>query len=151
MLLSILGVLLFSSALQAQRLVIGEKAPEVRISEWYAARTPAMANRPFLVDFFLSSNDRCVANLAKLEALHTTYGGRLNVIAVSREESDKVAPFVEGKGYGFYIGRDEGDKTFTNYGVRFVPFAALVDARGRLVWTGNVASLTDDIIDKALR
>ena len=136
---------------RAQRLVIGEKAPEVRVSEWMNGNAPILGSRAFLVDFFHSSNDQCIANLSKLNALETTYGSRLNIISVSREETDKLRPIVTGKGYGFYIGIDDNGKTFSNYGVRFVPFAALVDARGRLVWTGNIANLTHDMIDKALR
>lgn len=151
LLFSILTLLFLSTAVQAQRLVIGEKAPDVRVSEWMNGHAPAMAGRAYLVDFFHTSNDQCVANLGKLHSLHTAYGGRLNVISISREGLDKVQPFVSGKGYGFYIGLDDGGKTFTNYGVRFVPFAALVDAKGKLVWTGNVSALTNDIVDKALR
>ena len=151
LLFSILSIVFLSTAAQAQRLVIGEKAPEVRVAEWLDGKSPSLSGRACLIDFFHSSNDRCVANLSKLDDLQRTYGDRLNVISVSREGWDKVRPLVSGKGYGFYTGLDDGGKTFANYGVRFVPFAALVDARGRLVWTGNVSALTDDVVDKALR
>ncbi|MCD8184907.1 MAG: TlpA family protein disulfide reductase [Rikenellaceae bacterium] len=143
--------LLSAFSVQAQRLVIGEKAPEVRVAKWTSAAVPVMSGKPFLIDFFHSSNNQCVANLVKLNIFHGNYRGKVNVILISREEHDKVAPFLEGKGYGFFTGLDDGGKTFTNYGVRFVPFAALVDTKGRLVWTGNVSALTNEIIDKALK
>ena len=144
-------ILLAATGAQAQqRLVIGEKAPEIRVVQWDGA-SPSIAGKPYLVDFFLSSNDQCVANLPKLNSLQSTHKENLNVIVIARESADKVQPFINGKGYGFYTGLDDGGKTFSGYGVRFVPFAALVDARGRLVWTGNVAGLTPDIIDKALK
>jgi len=150
-LFSLIIFLLASAGAQAQRLVIGEKAPEVRVSQWMDGRAPSLSGKACLVDFFHSSNDQCVANLPKLSSLQSTYTGRLNVISISREGLDKIEPFTTGKNYGFYIGMDDGGKTFTGYGVRFVPFAALLDARGKLVWTGNMANLTNDIIDKALR
>jgi len=151
LILSIFIFLLASAGAQAQRLVIGEKAPEVRVSQWMDGRTPSISSKAYLVDFFHSSNDQCVANLPKLNSLQNSYSGRLNVISISREGLDKIEPFTTGKNYSFYIGVDDGGKTFTGYGVRFVPFSALMDARGKLVWTGNVANLTNDIIDKALR
>ena len=148
LLLSIATIIIAVSAVQAQRLVIGEKAPDIKIVEWLDGKAAA-GGKATLIDFFHSSNEQCVSNLAKLNSLHGAYGSRMNVIAVSREGMDKLQPFVSGKGYGFYAGLDDAGKTFTAYGVRFVPFAALIDARGRLVWTGNVASLTNDIIEKA--
>ena len=139
------------AATQAQQpLVIGEKAPEMRVSGWQGMRVPSTPGKAYLIDFFHSSNDQCTANLSKLNALQNTYAEKLNVILISREEFDKIVPYMEGMAFRFYIGMDDNAKTFGNYGVRFVPFAALVDKRGRLVWTGNVANLTDEIINKAL-
>ncbi|MDL2230709.1 TlpA family protein disulfide reductase [Alistipes sp. OttesenSCG-928-L06] len=150
LILSILISLLTVAAAQAQRLVIGERAPEVRVSEWVSGGAAAVAGKPYLLDFFHSSNDQCVANLPKLNDFQRAYSGRLTVVVIARETADKVTPFVAGKGYGFHVGLDEGGKTFANYGVRFVPFAVLVDTKGKLVWTGNAATLSDDIISKAL-
>ena len=135
-------------AAQAQRLVIGEKAPELRIAEWVDGKAAA-AGKARLIDFFHSSNAQSIGNLEKLNTLAGTYGEKLNIIVVSQEGMEKFQPFVSGKDYAFYAGLDEGGKTFSAYGVRFVPFAALVDARGRLVWTGNIANLTDDTLQKA--
>lgn len=136
---------------QAQRLVIGEKAPEIKVGEWLGGREPALSGKVFLVDFFHSSNDQCVRNLKELQEIHNRYGSKLNVILVARESLDKISPHLSGKGYGFYMGIDDQGKTFNGYSVRFVPFAALVDARGRLIWTGNVSGLSNDIIDKATK
>ena len=150
-LFSLLAVTFATAAIQAQRLVIGEKAPEIKVAEWQDGRTPSIAGKAYVVDFFLSSNSQCIDNLPKLHALQTTHNGKLNVILISREGLDKVKPFTDGKRYEFYAGQDDNEKTFTGYSVRFVPFAALADARGRLVWTGNIASLTNEIIEKALK
>lgn len=143
--------LLTATSGQAQRLVIGEKAPDIRVSEWLNNRAPASMDKAILIDFFHSSNEQCVKELDIVNELNKTYGNRMNFIVVTRESLDKVTPFVNGKGYGFYIGTDGEGKTFGNYAVRFVPFSVLIDARGRLVWTGNLSSLTKDTIEKALK
>lgn len=148
LLLSIATVILAVSAAQAQRLVIGERVPEMKITTWYNGTVPPLG-KATLVDFFHTPNEQCVANLPRLNELQTAHNERLNVVVIAREGLDKVSPFLDGKGYRFYAGIDDAGKTFTAYGVRFVPFAALIDARGRLVWTGNVASLTNEIIEKA--
>ena len=150
----ILSILLLSvvsvTAATAQRLVIGERAPEIRVSSWLEGRSAATTGKAVLVNFFHSSNEQCIRDLAKLDGFSRAHSG-LNVLVITKETLDKVAPYVSGKGYGFYVGMDEDSKTFNAYGVRFVPFSALLDARGRLVWTGNPGSLTDEIINRALR
>jgi hypothetical protein len=135
-------------AAHAQRLVIGEKAPELRVGAWQDGRAPEAG--VMLVDFFASSNPQCVANLDKLNTIQGRYGHRLRVVLISREGAETTASFTAGKGFRFFIGEDDGGKTFAAFSVRFVPFAALIDARGRLVWTGNVAALTDKTIERAL-
>lgn len=133
---------------RAQRLVIGEKAPEIRVAAWQDGRTPVSG--AMLVDFFASSNPQCVANLDKLNTIQGRYGDRLQVVVISREGAERMAEFTAGKNYRFRIGEDDGGKTFAAFNVRFVPFAALIDARGRLVWTGNVTGLTDETIERGL-
>ncbi len=148
---TVLGLILLASAVsaQAQRLIIGEKTPDIQVVQWVDGRAAA-AGKATLVDFFHSSNQQSINNLNKLDGLETTYGSKLNIVVVSQETMEVFRPFIVDKGYGFYAGIDDNGKTFTAYGVRFVPFAALIDARGRLVWTGNVTNLTDEIIQKAL-
>lgn len=147
---SILTVLLFFTGAHAQRLVIGEKAPEIRVERWLEGRESALNGKVLVVDFFHSSNDQCISNLSRLNDLQNRYGEKLNVIVLSREEEDKINRFFSGKGYRFYIGLDHEGKTFDGYGVRFVPFTVLIDGRGRLVWTGNITGLSDDIIRKVI-
>jgi len=144
-------LLLTAPAVQAQRLVIGEKAPAVQPGEWLAGQPGELTGKPVLVDFFHSSNDQCVANLTRLNALQQSHAGSLAVVLVCREPADKIRPLIEGKGYRFSTVLDDNGKTFTAYQVRFVPFAALIDARGRLVWTGNIANLPDETVARAVR
>ena len=44
---------------------------------------------------------------------------------------------------------DEG-KTFDAYGVKFVPFSVLLDAKGRVLWFGNSSRLTSQDLDGLL-
>ena len=134
-----------------QKLMIGEKVPDLRVEEWYENRIPETAGRPMLLDFFHSANGQCVRSLPKTAELARKYAGKLNVIVLAREGLDKLSPHLEGKGYLLYAGNDESGKTFGAYGVRFVPFAVRPAARGRLVWTGNLTALTEETLQKAFK
>lgn len=144
-------LLLSAAAVNAQKLVIGEKTPDIRVSAWLT-EVPVMQGKATLIDFFHSSNEQSVRGLAKLNDFAKRYEGRLNVIVLNKEGFENVSQHLNAqKGYVLYMGFDEGGRIFAAYDVRFVPFSVLLDFRGRLVWTGNVNSLTDDIIKQALR
>ncbi|MCD7962629.1 MAG: TlpA family protein disulfide reductase [Rikenellaceae bacterium] len=144
-----LTALIFS--VNAQRIVIGEKAPDVKVAVWDRDIAPKSVSKAVLLDFFHSANDQCVKNMPVLNSLQEKYGDKLSVIIITRETGDKMAPIINGKNYRFFVGYDGEGKTFTSYGVRFVPFSVLINSGGRVAWTGNISSLTEDVINKALR
>lgn len=145
----LLAVLMFVPVVASraqQRLVIGERAPELRVDRWPDGGAPA--GGAMLVDFFASTNPQCVANLDRLDRINERYGDRLQVILITREDAATTGAHTAGR--AFRVGEDTAGRAFEAFGVRFVPFAALIDARGRLVWTGNVASLSNEEIEMVL-
>lgn len=135
----------------AQRIVIGEKAPDIKVGGWYGGNSPSRSTKAMLVDFFHSANDQCVRALPKLDAIQKDYPGKLSVIVLSKEEFSKISSYIDGKGYSFFTAVDDNGRTFGAFDVRFVPFSVLIDSNGRVAWAGNVNNLTSDIINKALR
>ena len=121
-------VLLFSAgSCPAQRLVVGEKAPELKVGEWLSHRDAVADSRPTLVEFFFSRSEPSLRRLAVLDGF-----------------------VLEGKGYAFAVALDDGNRTFAAYGVQFVPFAVLFDARGRVVWFGNSSKFGDAELQREL-
>jgi len=142
------AVILFSaSGLSAQKLVIGEKAPDIKASEWIIPQSGR--GTATLTEFFFSQSDPSVRRLPALDGIARQNAGKLAVIVISREDKSKVEPFVSGKNYSFGVAIDDNGKTFASYGVQFVPFSVLTDARGRVVWFGNSSQLTNNIIQQA--
>ena len=133
---------------KAQRLIIGERAPELRISQWLGEIRPADEHKARLVEFFHSSNKICLERLQVLDELAQKYGNSLEVIVFAKEPSTKIIEVVQPAERKFATALDDAGRTFTLYGVRFVPFTVLTDSRGRVVWFGNPSSLTEEIILK---
>lgn len=132
----------------AQRLVGGEKVPEVRFGEWL---TPAAAaDGPMYLEFFHPASTASVKRVAVLEAMAVKYGGKMGVVLLVRDDADKARGILAGKGYHFHAAMDDKGKTYTAFDVQYVPFGVLVNGKGRVVWFGNPASLTDAEIGRAL-
>ena len=134
---------------QSPKLIVGERAPELKILEWLTA-PPAAGGTTRLVEFFHSSSRPSVDRLAVLDALAKKYAGRVTVVVIAREPKDKIAPFFGAQPHAFSIALDDGGKTFTAYNVQFVPFSVVIDGRGKLRWFGNPSDLTDAIIENNL-
>lgn len=133
----------------AQKLVIGEKAPEIKVKEWIADK-PADENNARLVEFFHSGNKQCVTRLKELDRIAKKFK-KLNVIVVSKESAEKVSGILAPGSQSYYPALDDAGKTFENFGVQFVPFGVLIDKKGKVVWFGNPSSLSDDEIGEVAK
>ena len=109
----------------AQRLVIGERAPELAVEQWLTAM-PAIDGGMVMVAFYHSSypdNARYVDRLGEIAADNA---GRMTVVVVTRESGD----------------------VFEAYEAHYVPYSVICGRRGRVQWVGNTLSLTDCDIER---
>lgn len=140
---------IFPLAVQAQNMVVGDKAPELKVKEWlYGAPKPGGV---MFIEFFHSSSKPCLARLAPIGEMANKYKGKLNVVVISHESAANVDEVVGQGEHPYFVAIDEEGKTFAAYGVQYVPFGVLVDARGRIVWFGNPGSLSAQVLDKVVK
>lgn len=146
--LSIILVLFAANGLIAQNIVIGERAPDLKVKEWLGPK-PA-EGLPRLIEFFYSSSAPSLDRLAPLDKLATKYASKMSVVLIAKESREKIMEVVKPSTRKFSTALDDAGKSFSSYGVQFVPFSVLVDSRGKVLWMGNSASLTDQEIEKYL-
>lgn len=133
----------------AQRIALGERAPEIRPAAWVGEAAPAAAAKTY-IEFFAADNPAGTKSLQRLHELAAKAGSGLRVIVVTRDREEVVAPLVEAYlSPRFAVALDPQGKIFTAYGVRYVPFGVLTDARNRALWQGNSLQLTGEVIEKS--
>jgi hypothetical protein len=145
-----LALLMGAVVANGQKLLIGERAPEMKIKGW-AAKQPQDNDKARLVCFFHSSSALCKNELPALDKLAVRYAGSLNVILIAKEPADKVTAIIKPAERTFYTAFDDSGKTFGNFGVQFVPYSVLIDGKGKVTWFGNPSALSGSIIDKAIK
>jgi hypothetical protein len=73
-----------------------------------------------------------------VQDIHERYGDHgVVVLAISREPASKMKPFLDQNGYTMRAGSDAGKAMWTAYGVQGIPSSRLIDANGKLVWSGS--------------
>lgn len=132
----------------AQKPIIGQRAPEVKIAQWLTEK-PAEGRAQLLV-FFHSSSKQATDQLRELDDLAKKYDEKLDVTVLAREEEDKVRPLIMDCPHTYYVALDDNGKTFSNFGVQYVPFSVLIDARDKVLWFGNPAQLDAKTLIKLL-
>lgn len=137
-------------ASHAQNIVIGERAPELKSVTWLASRNPAAADLSYLV-FFHSSNKGCTASLDALRDLSNKLGSKLRIIIITQEDSEKSPRFSRPTSPNESVWHSITTKVFGSFGVDFVPFSVLIDAKNRVLWMGNPQSMTSSFIQKIVQ
>lgn len=138
-----------SATAAAQKLVIGQRAPEFKAAAWLTEK-PAGDKAQLLV-FYHSSSKPATDQLGGLDGLAKKYAGKLNVTVLARETEEKVRPLVLDCPRNYYVALDDNGKTFSNFGVQYIPFSVLADARGQVLWFGNPAQLDGKTLESLLR
>ena len=72
------------------------------------------------------------------------------VVGVSNEASGLLESHIEKKGIAYPIAKVKGENADRIYGVKGFPSGALVDANGRVIWTGHPGSVSKADIVNAL-
>lgn len=140
-------VLLMSNTLLAQKLIIGVKAPDLKIQEWITDQQPN-SGKPTLIEFFFSRSEPSCRRLTVMDSFAKKYGDSLNVIVIACEPKERVLKATEK--YIFAVGLDTDNKTFSAYGAEFVPFGVLLDDKNKVLWFGNSSKFGDQELQAAL-
>jgi hypothetical protein len=69
---------------------------------------------------------------------------------VTSEAAKKTEPWIEKQGVKYAYGYDPKRELMTLFNVQGIPFGALIDPFGTVVWTGHPMSLGADVIEGAL-
>ncbi|MEG1621790.1 MAG: hypothetical protein RR330_00300 [Alistipes sp.] len=133
---------MFSSASVAQNILLGERVPEIKSEAWLQGQEPAAKPLTY-IEFYHSKHKGSAASLAHLEQLARTFDTKLKIIVITNEKQAnfeaQLTPYLT-RNANFGVLTD-GSKIFTAYGVNYLPFGVLVDAKNRALWMGNGAKL----------
>lgn len=149
--LILLALLIPFADAAAQKIILGERVPELKVGAWLAGQLPKAATMTY-VEFFHSSNPSCIASLDKLKEYTNKYGTKLRVVVLTQEAEEKVSallkPYLSKQ---ISVGFDTDGRIFTAFGVNYVPFGVLLDAKNRSLWMGNTLQLTPRILEQSTK
>lgn len=112
---------------------------------------PALAGRPVLLEFWATWCPPCRASIAHLNQLNAKYHGRgLEIVGVSDEDKSTVERFRARTPMNYAVALDAGQTLASEFQVRGIPAAWLLDREGRIVWSGHPMQLDEQTIERVL-
>lgn len=149
--LLLIVALVWGFATRAQEIVIGERVPDFRPTEWLGAHPSEDDRRATLLVFYHTESQPCVESLPHIDSLARSME-QVRVIMVAMEAKERIAPsLARYMSERFYVAIDRSGRVFSNYGIRYVPFGVLVDSKGRAQWIGNPTLATPESIKRNLK
>jgi len=122
-----------SAGATAQNIALGERVPELKIQTWLDNRQPEPAPTTY-IEFFHSTNPACKTSLERL-----------------KEDPAKIAPLLRPYlSERISVGLN-AEKSFTAFGVSYLPFGVLTDAKNRTLWMGNSLQINEKLIEQSTR
>lgn len=153
LLLSVLCATLFGGMAQelfAQRIAYAERTPVINFKKahWLDGVVPAPTENT-LIAFIYSRSNTCLEMCDRIRHRISNAEHPSQVILITREPAEMVDRRIR-ECIGEHIGliSDESGRIFREFGVKYVPFAVLVDGKRNAMWFGNPITSERDIFSR---
>ncbi len=138
-------------AAMAQNIILGEKTPEIKAVTWLDDHQANAAQWTY-IEFYHPTNKACQTSLGQLKKLTEKMNTKLRIVVITQESADKVAealrPYLSPQ---IAVGIDTQGKVFAAYGISYIPFGVLTDAKNRALWIGNSLQFNEKTIEQVTR
>lgn len=150
---AIIAVVFFATlCANAQKLVIGSEVEDhkkVESLEWLSE--PQNRSSIWIIDFYAANNPTAVSFYDEnISRIHSTVGGRAEIVLMTSKGSSEFSSLAERDGSKYAFAIDKKGEFHKLFGVRYIPFTVIVNHKGKILWQGNLSTLSDKIIEKVL-
>ncbi len=159
-LLFVVLVLSFVSNAQVNRIRIGDKAPEIHITDWIdnVPQNKSFHNKFIVLEFWATWCGPCLAEVPHLNELQRKFASdSLMVISITNEEAVRVKRLLKLKEFKSTVVSDQTNTTLANYGnttpkgdIKKLPYTVLIDNKGIVKWIGTPGSLSEEVMQHFL-
>lgn len=136
------------ATVKAQNIAIGARVPDLKVSSWLKNRQPTTAPLTY-IEFFHPSNKSGIHSIEQLIKSANKLDTKLQIIIIAKDSDKKtiaiLTPYVSDN---VVVGIDASGKTFSSFGVDYVPFGVIIDSKERALWMGNSLQITPEFISQ---
>ncbi len=126
---------------------------QLKLSErvQYSKSANTKEKQLFLLDFWATWCGPCITAAEYLGVLQEQFSDDLYVISISKEAKKIVEKSLKNKPSKLAVSIDFDAENFTRYDIHSLPYSVLLNAEGKVLWTGNPTDLKAYTIKKYLK
>jgi len=147
-------VYLLAPFVSPAQLKVGDKAPELVITNWIKniPKSTDLKGKFVIIDFWATWCAPCLESMPHMNNLINKNKSRSNLVflAMTDEKVDKVNWLLKRIPFSAAVVADTTRQTSENYSVSSIPFCVVIDDKNIIRWTGHSADLTNETIDKIM-
>ena len=147
-------VCLLAPFVSPAQLKVGEKAPEIVITNWIknVPKSNDLKGKFVIIDFWATWCAPCLESMPHMNNLVNKNKSKSNLIflAVTDEKVDKVNWLLNRIPFSAAVVTDTTRQIGENFMVKSIPFCVVIDDKNIIRWTGHSADLTSETIDKIM-
>ncbi len=134
----------------AQSVIIGEKLPDMNLRKYLMDFQPEQTPYTCYL-FYHSKSELCKRSLTAIKPLIKDTNAQLGLVIITKEEyEDAGVTLTEHLDDYISVAFDLQGRAFRSVNVNFIPFCIICDHKRRVLWCGNAATLTQNVLDKIL-
>ena len=150
--LSTIFLLLFCLVVNSQTpLDSGIVAPNILFTKSLPVGYQPNTHRPVVLEFWATWCGPCIAALYESNEMVKQFSGKIDFVAITDTTSLQVEEFIAKKKFNHQFLVDQGSETFKSFGVDGIPYAYLLSADRKVVWSGYSRDLTYKVLSTYLR
>jgi thiol-disulfide isomerase/thioredoxin len=155
LILFLVGLCLSVKAQTKTGLQVGEKAPQILVSDWIenAPKDKSFANKFIVLEFWTTWCGPCLASVPHLNELQNEFKAQSDLMFVSmtNEKVEKVQKLLKRVPFQSIVVTDVSNQTQKNYsehgdGLVGLPSTILIDKNNVIRWVGIPTGLTKKIL-----
>jgi thiol-disulfide isomerase/thioredoxin len=129
---------------------IGEKAPEIHITNWIKnqPRSKELSGKFVIIDFWATWCAPCLESVPHMNNLVNKNKSRPNLVflSITDEKEDRVKELLNRVEFSSTVVSDVTRQTLENFKVKFIPLCVVIDDKNNIQWVGNPAELHNEAI-----
>ena len=134
----------------SQNIIVGDKMPEIKLRKWLMDFAPTQRTSTCYL-FYHTESELCQHSLEKVKALVEPLAEQMNLVIVTKQSYDEAGvTLTEHLGDNIFVAFDQQGRMFRSLKVSFIPFCIIIDKRRYVLWCGNPATISQDVIDNIL-
>ncbi len=140
--------------------MIGKKAPELMLDEWFNFESAvsfnpsdsvlkSLSGKVVLLDFWFTKCAPCVASIPRLNGLSKQYP-EVVFLSISFDDESTITSFLDKLQLFYPVGSDPTMKIIDAYGVSEFPETFIIDQEGYIKWQGSPFHLEEELFNDLL-